>query len=245
MPVRLNETEANEAEASPPAIISPANILKIRKILLRWGKVNFKNFPWRKPDNRWHALIAEVLLQRTRVASVVPVYEQFTSKYPEPADLAKASLEEIEKLIYPLGLRWRAPLIRELGEALKTLGGVPNSLEELLELPGVGSYAAAAYLGFHGGKRAVIVDANVVRWLCRLVDRPYDGETRRKKWLVDLANDVTPSRKWTEFNYAVLDFTMQVCGKVPRCSICPIGPALCLTGQKILTEAGQTDDARI
>jgi A/G-specific adenine glycosylase len=242
MPVRRNKTKANEAETSPTVIISPANILKIRKIVLRWGTANFKDFPWRKPDRRWHALLAEVLLQRTRVASVVPVYKHFVSKYPEPADLAKASLEEIETLIYPLGLRWRAPLIKQLSEALSQSDDMPDSLEGLLNLPGVGPYAAAAYLGFHGGKRAVIIDANVVRWLCRLVDRPYDGETRRKKWLIELADEVTPNKNWTEFNYAVLDFTMQICGKVPRCSVCPIGPALCLTGQKILTKTGQTDD---
>lgn len=212
---------------------------------MRWGKANFRDFPWRNPEKRWHALLAEVLLQRTRVVSVVPVYEQFVSKYPEPVDLAKASLEEIETLIYPLGLRWRAPLIKQLSESLSRIGDVPDSLSELLRLPAVGPYAAAAYLGFHGGKRAVIIDANVVRWLCRLIDRPYDGETRRKKWLIDLADDVTPDQQWTEFNYAVLDFTMQICAKVPRCSICPIGPSLCLTGQKILTKAGHPDDSRI
>lgn len=244
MPVRQNKPKAHEAETSPPALISSVNILKIRKLVLRWGKANFKSFPWRKPERHWHALLAEVLLQRTRVISVVPVYDQFVSKYPEPHDLAKASLEEIETLIYPLGLRWRAPLIKQLAETLSKLGYVPNSLDELLELPAVGPYAAAAYLGFHGGKRAVIIDANVVRWLCRLVDRPYDGETRRKKWLIDLANDVTPSRNWMEFNYAVLDFTMQICAKVPRCSICPIGPSLCLTGQKNLSKAGHLDDSR-
>jgi A/G-specific adenine glycosylase len=245
MPIRRNKTKANETEARTPVIISSANILKIRKIVLRYGRANFKDFPWRKPAKRWHALLAEVLLQRTRAASVVPVYEQFVSQYPEPADLAKASLEDIEELIYSLGLRWRAPLIKQLGETLSQSGTVPDSLESLLSLPGVGPYAAAAYLGFHGGSRAVIIDANVVRWLCRLVDRPFDGETRRKKWLIDLANVMTPDQKWTEFNYAVLDFTMQICAKVPRCSICPIGPALCLTGQKILIGAGKTDGPTI
>src|SRR5687767_4816605 len=134
MPVRLNKTKADKAETSPAVIISTANILKIRKIVLRWGKANFKDFPWRKPNKRWHALLAEVLLQRTRVASVVPVYEQFVSKYPEPSDLAKASLEEIEKLIYTLGLRWRVPFIKQLGGTLHTFGEVPDSLDELLDL---------------------------------------------------------------------------------------------------------------
>jgi A/G-specific adenine glycosylase len=180
------------------------------------------------------------------VSSVVGVYHQFISRYPDPHQLAEASIKEIEVLIYPLGLRWRAPLIKKLGEELaKRDGIVPDSLEELLDLPGVGQYAAAAYLGFHGGKRAVIIDANVVRWLCRLVDKPYDGETRRKKWLIQLADAVTPTRRWAQFNYAVLDFTMQICAKAPKCVVCPIGPAQCLTGRKILKEAGETNDGSL
>jgi A/G-specific adenine glycosylase len=246
MSVRRDKAEAHKGEASPPVILDTSIIKRIRKILLNWGQRNFRPFPWRDPHKRWHGLLAEVLLQRTRVSSVVSVYQQFISKYPEPYHLARASIKEIEELIYPLGLRWRAPLIKKLGEELESRGGVvPDSLQELLELPAVGPYAAAAYLGFHGGKRAVIIDANVVRLLCRIVDKPFDGETRRKKWLIMLADAVTPNNKWTEFNYAMLDFSMQICAKIPKCDVCPIGPALCLTGRKNLKEAGQTNDTSL
>jgi A/G-specific adenine glycosylase len=243
MSVRRSKANKQTAETASAVVLPASSIIEIRKILLRWGKDNFQKFVWRHPAKHWHALLAEVLLQRTRAASVVKVYEKFVSRYSEPSALAQASLAEIEELIYPLGLRWRAPLIKKLGEELHSLGGIPpTSLNKLMELSGVGPYAAAAYLGFHGGKRAVIIDTNVVRWLCRLVDYPYDGETRRKKWLIDLADNVTPARRWKEFNYALLDFTMQICAKVPRCPVCPIGPALCLTGRKNLTEAGQHND---
>ena len=208
---------------------------KIRRILLRWGKSNYKQFPWRQPTKRWYGLIAEILLQRTRAANALDVYEQFIAKFPETSDLARASIEEIEKVIYPLGLRWRAPLLKRLGEELDKLGGEPpESLEQLIKLPGVGPYAAAAWLGFHGGKRAVIVDANVVRWLCRMVDQRCNAETRRKKWMVQLAGSLTPERRWDEYNYAVLDFTMEICTTRPRCSVCPIGPELCIYGRKVL-----------
>lgn len=58
-------------------------IKKIRKILLKWGAENYKNFPWRNTENKWHALLAEMLLQRTRVKAVVPVYRELIEKYPE------------------------------------------------------------------------------------------------------------------------------------------------------------------
>lgn len=215
--------------------ISDKDISRIRRIILTWGKANHKHYPWRKAKKRWYGLIAEVLLQRTRAAAAVSVYEQFINRFPEPVDLASASLHEIETIIYPLGLRWRAPLLKQLGSELDKLGGEPpSSIEQLLKLPGVGPYAAAAWLSFHGGGRGVIIDANVVRWICRLFDRTCDAETRRKKWLIQLADKLTPELGSGEYNYAVLDFTMEICTNRPKCEICPIGPQFCAYGRKAL-----------
>lgn len=215
--------------------IPEINIPRIRRRILTWGRVNRKHFPWRKTTKLWHGLIAEVLLQRTRAATTVSIYEQFIRRFSEPKELALASIAEIEKLIYPLGLRWRAPLLKQLGEELDRLGGEPPlSFEQLLKLPGVGPYAAAAWLSFHGGGRGVIIDANVVRWICRLIDQKCDAETRRKKWLIQLADRLTPERNSGEFNYAVLDFTMEICTTRPKCSVCPIGAELCAYGRRVL-----------
>jgi A/G-specific adenine glycosylase len=225
-------------EVTPPddTLLSPAAVRVIRQRVRTWGRENYKPFPWRKPTRLWHALIAEVLLQRTRARNVVPVYEKFIARFPEAEDLKTATLEEIETLIYPLGLRWRAPLLKQLCDYLNaTNGQVPCTYEKLLGLTAVGPYVAAAILSFHCGKRGVLIDANVVRWLCRLVDRPMDGETRRKKWLIELAQAVTPRQQVHEFNYAVLDFTMEICAKVPKCTQCPVGPKLCLHGRKVLS----------
>jgi A/G-specific adenine glycosylase len=210
-----------------------ADIEDIRKILLEWGKAHYKEYAWRMPDQLWHGLIAEILLQRTRANNVIPVYETFIRHFPTPEKLAEASVEDIEAIIYPLGLRWRAPLLKKLGESLvQTHGEIPRSYEKLLELPGVGPYVASAWLVFHGGGRSVIIDANVVRWLCRLVDQPMNGETRRKKWLIALAEKMTPAENNKEYNYAVLDFTMEVCGLIPGCAECPIGANFCLYRRK-------------
>lgn len=211
----------------------------IRKRLLIWSQTNAKDYPWRNPVEEWHGLIAEILLQRTKVASVVPVYERFLARFGTPSELAVASMEEIEQIIYPLGLRWRAPLLKQLGGYLTQSGGkIPRSLTELQTLPGVGAYVAAAWLSIFGGVRSVIVDANIVRWLCRLINQPYDGETRRKKWLLDMAESFTPQTEWKEYNLAVLDFTMEICTSKPKCERCPLAD-LCEYGQVHLSSNTQ------
>jgi len=216
-------------------LIAPSDIRAIRRRVRRWGRENYKTFAWRSPRHQWHALIGEVLLQRTRAQNVLPVYEKFRARFPEIEDLKTATLPEIETLIYPLGLRWRAPLLKKLCDYLiQNEGRVPQTSDGLLQLPAVGPYVAAAMLSLHGGRRAVLIDANVVRWLCRLLDRPMNGETRRKQWLLQLADDMTPQKNVREFNYAVLDFTMEICATRPKCELCPVGPRFCAHGRKVL-----------
>jgi A/G-specific adenine glycosylase len=225
----------NISKTKSPAI-EPETARIIRRILIKWGKENYQNFPWRNAAQPWHALVAEVLLQRTRAKNVVPVYLTFVEKFKHPTDLHRVDLKQIEDLIYPLGLKWRAPLIKNLGMELAARDGiVPDNLEELLLLPAVGTYAASAWLSFHGNKRAVIIDTNVVRLICRLIDVPMDGETRRKKWLIQTADLLTPRKAWKDYNYAVLDFTMQICTKIPKCPICPL-LKYCAFGRKSISD---------
>jgi A/G-specific adenine glycosylase len=212
-----------QSETGEGRTLSGAAVPAVRRKIIRWGKEHYRAYPWREPARPWHGLVAEILLQRTKADTVVPVYRAFLRRFRTTSALANASLAEIQAIIYPLGLRWRAPLLKELGRELAARKDLPPAnLESLKSLPGVGPYAAAAWLGFHGGQRAVIVDANVVRLLCRLVGTAMDGETRRKKWLIELADRLTPQSDWKEYNYAVLDFTMQVCTRKPACRTCPL-----------------------
>lgn len=207
----------------------------IQRAIVEWGSDNFVDFPWRNPQRKWHGLIAEVLLQRTNAEAVVPVFEKFCRRFPTIDEFAKATEEEIADLIRPLGLRKRAALLDDLGEELAGRGGIPTDRDELEDLPGVGPYTAGAWLSLHQGEGASIVDSNVVRWLCRLIGRDFDRSTRRKNWLIDLSDEMTPDDQAREFNYAVLDFTRQVCTpKNPACGKCPIGPDLCSHGAATL-----------
>jgi len=203
----------------PPRI----TIEGIRRRLIRWGGRNFRSFQWRKTRNHFHALLAELLLQRTRAEQVVPVFRTLARRFPTSSSLAAAPTRLVRRVLYPLGLRWRFNSIQALALRLSTRRGPPpDDVDELLALPGVGPYAAAAYRSMHLGARAPIVDSNVVRLYGRLFGFCTDGETRRKAWLHDLAERMTPQRAFQAYNYALLDFTRAICTPKPHCDICPL-----------------------
>ena len=202
--------------------LDPKHLQRLRSALVSWGRKNFTNFPWRHTENRFHALVAELLLQRTRADQVLPVYEEFVRLYPVPQSLAASPPEHLAEMMQPLGLHWRIPLLLELGEKLAEAGGVPTDRRGLLALPGVGPYAASALLSLHVRVRCAIVDSNVVRLYSRLFGFQFDGETRRKKWFLQVAEKVTPARVFRDFNYALLDLTRAICRPKPLCEECAI-----------------------
>lgn len=130
-------------------------------------------------------------------------------------------------MLRPLGLHWRGPLFLAMAERVAS-GGMPgDDLAALVQLPGVGPYAASAYLSMHRDKRAPIVDSNVVRLVTRILGRTHDGETRRKKWLIELVERITPSQQVRNFNFALLDLAMKVCRPAPLCDECPLADLPC------------------
>lgn len=203
----------------------------INRALARWGRRNWRDYPWREKLPLWQALVAEVMLQRTRADQVAPTFHRFREQYPSPAALCRANVEELTRLIEPLGLRWRGRILYQLAHEIARLDGeLPLDQKALEALPGVGPYAAAATLSLHANRRAVLIDSNTVRVLCRLIGAEYDGETRRKRWLHELAEVMTPPRAHRSYNYAVLDLAALVCRpRAPKCAECPIR-AWCRTG---------------
>jgi len=205
--------------------LSREEITDVRKKLLQWYRTHSPpDYPWRRTDNPWHALLAEFLLLRTRAEAVEGVYRHIVTYYPEPDDLASLSLEEIADMLYPLGLRWKAPLLKALAaEIVGRKGRIPEDQESLEQLPGVGPYVAAAFLSLHLGRRALIIDSNTVRFICRYTGRTCDGETRRKKWVRDLLDALAPNHGVRTFNYALLDFCREICRpRSPLCMQCPL-----------------------
>ncbi len=191
-------------------------------IMTWWEKKSF-DFPWRdNTQDEWRKLVVEILLQRAHVAAVKELYPQFFLSFPDLHSLATASIEEVEEVIYPLGLKWRARFLPRLAEAIHT-GGIPQQIDDLLALPGVGPYVAGAFTTLHRNKASTFVDANVVRLLGRYFDFSWDGETRRRKWFLALAERFfTHPFEPSDFGYAVLDFSREVCGRSPNCNVCPV-----------------------
>lgn len=194
----------------------------IRK-LLTWGRPNRRSFPWRTERDPFKIVVAEVLLQRSRGSSVAPVYQRLFERWPTATDLGHARVDSIRSVIRPLGLTRRAETLKALARAVTDRGAVPRTVEGLLELPGVGPYAASATAAVAFGKRAATVDGVTAR-----VYRRYFGmhseqppSTDRKLWV--LVDRVTPPRGVREWNWAVLDLAAVVClPRKPRCSDCPL-----------------------
>lgn len=200
--------------------VHPAQMDHFRMGLLRWGASNFADFPWRFIDNSWLALVAEIMLQRTRAEQVVPVFEAFAAQYDTPQ---KFAANPPQNAFAGLGLHWRHPLLLELAGVLSEQP-IPDKQEALTALPGVGDYVAAAYLSMHRNLRATIIDSNVVRLYARVFGFDYNGETRRKRWFRDLADRLTPIDTYQAYNYALLDFTRSICRPKPHCVGCAFRP---------------------
>ena len=207
-----------ESGGSMGTLLLPEDARYFRGRMITWGRQHFSDFPWRKTANRWHALVAEIMLQRTRAEQVLPVYEEFVSRYESPAGFAESP---DPALFTSLGLHWRLGRFTALAAVLADRS-LPRSKEELLALPAVGDYVASAFLSLHMGDRQPIIDSNVVRLYGRFFGFDTDGETRRKKWFKALADSVTPNKGFREFNYALIDFTRSVCRPKARHELCPL-----------------------
>ena len=195
-------------------------------ILLEWWEKNKRDFPWRRTSDPYAVLIAELLLRKTTAKQVEKVYEAFLMRYPNSELLSTATEAEVEEFLRPLGMEHRrAKLLVELGKILveRYKGRVPNNIEDLLQLPGVGAYTANAVLCFAYGKNAVIVDTNAVRVFQRVFG--FRSKRRRPKddpALWEFARSTAPPDRVKEFNFAIIDFAYSICiAKKPRCHLCP------------------------
>ncbi len=199
-------------------------IVFLRNSLIEWSKFNYDAFPWRSTHNKWHALVAEIMLQRTNAEQVIPVYESFVESYPSPKEFL---FERNTNIFHTLGLHWREEILHSLAREIFNLGYIPEDKAALKQLPGVGDYIAAAFRSFHINIRDVIIDSNVVRLYGRFFGFETDPETRRKKWFKELADEVTPDTNYKEFNYAILDFTRKICKPKPQHKECLLRNLCC------------------
>ena len=203
---------------------------EIRQRLIGWFSENGRAFVWRRDRRPYTVLIAEVLLRKTRAEVVDRFIGGFLTRFPEASTLATVDLRELALLLQPLGLgAQRAYQLRRLGEVLTTLpdGDVPETQEELLALPGVGTYTAAAVLCFAHGRAEALVDTNVARIIVRVygIARPSRCEARRSPEILAKARGLigTDSANARSVNWALLDLGAKVCkSRKAECTKCPL-----------------------
>ena len=210
---------------SPP----PHQIHALRRALLSWWDAGHRALPWRSAPgtaDAYRVWISEAMLQQTQVAVVVPYYARFLARFPSLAALARASEDDVIAAWRGLGYYARARALHGAArEAQRRHGGLPSSVEELLALPGIGPYTAAAVASIAFGVPAAAVDGNVARVLARLFlveDSPHSGAFRAR--VAELADALLAQERAGEWNQALMDLGATVCVKpAPRCEDCPIG----------------------
>ena len=205
--------------------IPATEIPVFRRRLLAWFAGHKRDLPWRRTSDPYRIWISEIMLQQTRVAAVIPYYEQFIAKFPTFESLARAKPETVLGHWAGLGYYSRA---RNLHQAAKQItarhgGHFPRAYEQTLALPGIGRYTAAAVLSIAYDEPLAVLDGNVARVLARL--GAVSGDLRAPAlWrkLETTAQDLLARRVPGDWNQAMMELGATVCTpKSPRCGECP------------------------
>ena len=204
-----------------------------RRVLIAWGRQHFRTFKWRLTNDPFRILMAELMLHRTQAKQVESVYRRFIIQYPNIRSLAGASKAELHASLYSLGLRWRIDLLHTaVARLLRDFSGrIPKSKEELLAIPGISEYIAAAVRCFAHNIPEALVDTNTVRVAGRLFDLQVKDSSRRnasfRTLLVALLDHTQPR----SYSYALLDLAEEVCTRKrpPACDKCPVS-GFCVCG---------------
>ncbi len=213
--------------------------MKFTNKLMHWYRDSARVLPWRNSDNPYKIWLSEIILQQTRVAQGTPYYIKFTERFPDVLSLANAPEDEVMKLWQGLGYYSRA---RNLMKCAKTVvekhnGEFPKDYYQLLALPGIGPYTAAAIASAAFNLPYAVVDGNVLRVLSRIhaVELPVDSSEGRK--LIDaLAFEHLDKSDPGSYNQAIMDLGAGICSpRNPDCDLCPVS-GFCLAREKNITD---------
>lgn len=180
------------------------------------------SLPWRRNPSPYRIFLAEFLLIRTRWDVVANLFESVVERFPDLRSLVRASEEEIAEVLAPLGLRKRVPYLKKAAAyILEHHGGkIPEEIEDLKKVPGMGDYTAAAVAALAFGKDVIPADVNVFRFLSRLTGLPMEHPTKGSPQLKALLPLLSPSAGGPSAA-ALLDFLRTVCRpRWPRCEAC-------------------------
>lgn len=196
--------------------------------ILAWYDSNRRYLPWRYAPgvtaNPYHVLLSEVMLQQTTVITVIDYFDRFIKRWPTLADLAAAPLDDVYHCWQGLGYYSRAKNLHKCANHVVQHfnGTIPNTLEDLITLPGIGPYTAAAIGSIAFEQPAVPVDGNIIRVFSRIfaLETPLPA---LKEEIAELVKDHVPTHRRGDFAQALMDMGATVCKpRSPLCSSCPV-----------------------
>ncbi len=198
--------------------------LKFRRLLLRWYRHSRRDLPWRATRDPYRIWLSEIMLQQTRVETVLPYYEAFLERFPDIAALASAPEAELLHQWSGLGYYSRARNMQRAAKQIALAGAFPCDHEKLRALPGVGDYTAAAVASMAFGLPFAAVDGNVLRVLARVFNDARDiGAPLVRRQFRQLAQATLDPRHPGDFNQAMMELGATICvPRNPRCVACPV-----------------------
>jgi A/G-specific adenine glycosylase len=207
---------------------TPGTEHELHRPILAWYEAEARELPWREPGcPAWQVLISEIMLQQTPVARVLPIWLDWVERWPTPADLAAAPAGDAIRHWNRLGYPRRALRLHEAAKAIveRHGGEVPSDHDELLALPGIGTYTAAAVASFAFGQRHAVVDTNVRRVFARTITGDAQAAPALTVAESRLAASLLPEQpaRAARWGVAVMELGALICtARAPRCGDCPI-----------------------
>jgi A/G-specific adenine glycosylase len=215
----------------------PDKLPALRVLLLEWYARNHRDLPWRRSRDPYAIWVSEIMLQQTRVVVVVERYQAFLERFPSLAALAQAPEQDVLALWSGLGYYRRARMLHKAAQFVSNHhhGNLPATVEELRQLPGIGSYTAAAIASIAHDKPVAVVDGNVERVLCRLQGweaASRSGAAALRREIEALASQFLDPVSPGDFNQAMMELGATVClPRNPQCLACPLNTACKTLGE--------------
>jgi A/G-specific adenine glycosylase len=194
--------------------------------VLRWYKKNARPLPWRRTKNPYRILLSEIMAQQTQIDRVVMFYNDWLKKFPTFSVLANASKADVLRQWSGLGYNSRALRLHALAKDVTENfnGALPRTVDELLQLPGIGKYTAHATACLAFGDNVEVVDVNVQRIYSRLLWNVRSASDVKPATIIwKIARRYLPMGKGAEWNQALMDLGARICtARNPKCDVCPI-----------------------
>ena len=219
----------------PIFVLVLPHIARSPRDLLAWFDTRFRDLPWRRDSDPYRVWVSEIMLQQTRVETVIPRFERWLERFPTLEDLAAAEIDEVLAEWEGLGYYSRARNLHAAARVVRDShgGAFPATARELRELPGVGEYTAGAVASIAFDRPEPAIDTNARRVLARL----FDLETPTPARLRALAAELIPNDRPGDFNQALMELGATVCSpRSPRCCECPLADGCRARARGTVTE---------